>query len=121
MEQKYIEIAKKRIEKIKVEDTDLHNLVLEVKPPRVSTKQLIESGYLKNGEKLYNKKDDFVGNLTSIGYVDDSEDVLSIHKMSAKHLNLSNNNGWDYFYFKKNKDLKPINDLRYEYTEQNNG
>ncbi|MCL1963106.1 site-specific DNA-methyltransferase [Candidatus Saccharibacteria bacterium] len=120
MEQKYIEIAKKRIEKVKVENTDLHSLALEVKPPRVSTNQLIEKGYLKDGEKLYNKKGDFIGTLTSNGYVDDGEDILSIHKMSAKHLNLSNNNGWDYFFYKNKKDLKPINDLRYEYTEQNN-
>jgi len=38
--------------------------------------------------------------------------------MSAKYLSLSNHNGWDYFYFKKNGKLKAINDLRYEYAEK---
>ncbi|MDR0746602.1 MAG: site-specific DNA-methyltransferase [Helicobacteraceae bacterium] len=120
MEQKYIDIAKKRIERVKPENTDLHNLALEVKPPRVSPKQLIQRGYLKDGKKLYNKKGDFIGTLTSSGYVDDGKDVLSIHKMSAKYLNLSNNNGWNYFFYKNSNDLKPMNDLRYEYIKQNN-
>jgi site-specific DNA-methyltransferase (adenine-specific) len=117
MEQKYIEIAKKRIAGVEVENTDLHNLTLEIKPPRVSIKQLIDGDYLKDGEKLFNNKGDFIGNLTSNGYVYDGTDTLSIHKMSAKHLNLSTNNGWDYFYFKQKGELKPINDLRYECSE----
>ena len=114
----YIEIAKKRIAKVKTEASDLHNLALEVKPPRVSTKQLIESGYLSVGEKLYDKKDVCVGKLTSNGYVDDDHDVLSIHKMSAKYLNLPNNNGWGFFYIKREGKLQPINKLRYEYQSE---
>lgn len=58
-----------------------------------------------------------IGKLNEVGYVDDGTDTLSIHKMSAKYLNLSNNNGWDYFYYKTTSELKPINDLRYQYTE----
>ncbi|MDR2153291.1 MAG: site-specific DNA-methyltransferase [Helicobacteraceae bacterium] len=120
MEQKYIEAAKKRIEEVKIENTDLHNLSLEVKPPRVNTKQLIDSGYLKNGESLYNKKGEFIGNLISNGYVNDGTDILSIHKMSAKHLNLPNNNGWDYFFYKRGNEFVPISNLRYEYSEKQN-
>lgn len=118
MEEKYIDAAKKRIEKVKPDNLDIHNLVLEVKPPRISTKQLIDSGYLKVGEQLFNKNGDKIAILTDNGYTDDGQDILSIHKMSAKHLNLSNNNGWDYFYFMNGKELKPINDLRYEYSEK---
>ena len=117
-EAKYIEIAKKRIKKVKPEENSLFDLSLEVKPPRVSTKQLIECGYLSVGENLYDKKDGFIGKLTSEGYVEDDHDILSIHKMSAKHLNLPNNNGWDFFYVKRDGKLKPIDSLRYEYSEK---
>jgi len=116
-EAKYITIAEERIAKVKLEENSLFDLSLEVKPPRVSMKQLIEGGYLSVGEKLYDKKDTFVGKLTSEGYVDDSHDVLSIHKMSAKHRNLPNNNGWDFFYVKRNGKLESIDGLRYEYSE----
>ena len=113
----YIKHAKKRIKDVAVDDSELHNLALEVKPPRVSTKQLIESDYLKVTQELYDKNGKMIGKLNEAGYVDDGTDTLSIHKMSAKHLNLSNNNGWDYFYYKTTSELKPINDLRYQYTE----
>lgn len=117
-EKAYIKIAEKRIASIQPDISDLHNLTLEVKPPRVSTEQLIKSGNLKAGEKLFNKKGELIGKLTASGYAYDGEDVLSIHKMSAKHLGLSNHNGWDYFFFKKDGELKAINDLRYEYAER---
>jgi site-specific DNA-methyltransferase (adenine-specific) len=114
----YIDIAKKRIKKVttdtNVHNLTLHNLALEIKPPRVSTKQLIESDYLSIGETLYDKKDACIGRLTADGHVDDGSDTLSIHKMSAKHLKTPNNNGWDFFYVKREGGLKPINDLRYE-------
>lgn len=35
--------------------------------------------------------------------------------MSAKYLNRTNNNGWDYFYVKEN-ELISIDELRYRYN-----
>lgn len=37
----------------------------------------------------------------------------SIHKASAKFLNRSNNNGWDYFWCEYNGNFVDINSLRY--------
>jgi len=59
MESKYIDIAKKRIKKVITDSNDVNNLTLEVKPPRVSMKQLIEDGSLAVGEKLYSQQGDF--------------------------------------------------------------
>jgi site-specific DNA-methyltransferase (adenine-specific) len=44
---------------------------------------------------------------------DESGDLLSIHKMSAKYLNKANNNGWSYFFVKRNDKLMSIDKLRY--------
>jgi len=122
-ETEYIKVAQKRIEKIKPETNLFTDLSLEVKPPRVSIKQLIEKNYLSVGVELYNKRGIFIGKLTESGDVDDGMDTLSIHKMSAKHLNAPNHNGWDYFYFRQKKGeqegtLKAINDLRFEFSEE---
>jgi site-specific DNA-methyltransferase (adenine-specific) len=117
-DKRYIKAAEKRIESIKTLKSDLHDLKLEIKPPKVAIKRLIDEKFLSAGEKLFNKKDEFVGVLTAAGYVDDGEEVLSIHKMSAKHLHQANHNGWDFFYFKRGSELKPINDLRHEYFER---
>jgi site-specific DNA-methyltransferase (adenine-specific) len=116
-DKRYIKAAEKRIEGVKMLKNDLHDLKLEIKPPKVGIKRLIDEKFLSAGEKLFTKKDEFVGILTAAGYVDDGEDILSIHKMSAKHLKQVNHNGWDFFYFKRGSELKPINDLRREYFE----
>ena len=113
-EQKYIEIAEKRIEKVAPEQTPISDLSLEVKPPRVKIQTLIETGLLSVGEKMFDKKSTLIGTLTAEGCVDDGTDVLSIHKMATKHLRRQNYNGWSYFYIEREGKLKPIDELRYE-------
>ena len=111
----YIKVAEKRIKETEVELDDINQLKMEVKPPKVTMQQLILSGALKIDGTLYNKKGEKICHILENGHVYDSNSKLSIHKMSAKHLGLTNNNGWDYFYIKRGKVLKPIDELRYEY------
>jgi site-specific DNA-methyltransferase (adenine-specific) len=117
-EAQYIATAEKRIENVRQEENSLFDLNLEVKPPQVKIQKLMEVGFLSIGEKLFNQKGNCIGTLTPNGYVNDGSDTLSIHKMSAKYLNLPNNNGWDFFYVQRGSELKPIDDLRYEYSEK---
>lgn len=118
-EKNYIKAAKERIDSVEVEFTELHNLALEVKPPRVPIEKLMEVGYLSPGQKLYSsdKKTEVI--LTSKGKVSDGEEELSIHKMSAKLLGKTNNNGWDYFWIETDAGLIELDRLRYEYASAN--
>ena len=115
-EAKYIEIAEKRIEKVKPEPTFVTGLSLEVKPPQVKIQTLIAKELLFVNEKLFDKKGALIGTLTTEGHVDDGTDVLSIHKMAAKHLHRQNYNGWSFFYIERGGELKLIDELRYEAT-----
>ena len=78
-------------------------------------KKLVESGMLKENQSLYNKDGIEICKVNIDGNVYDDDEVLSIHKMSAKYLNRTNNNGWDYFYVKEN-GLVSIDELRYKYN-----
>jgi site-specific DNA-methyltransferase (adenine-specific) len=80
---------------------------------------LISSWYLNVWDKLCDGKWNEIGVLQQNWYVNDGEETLSIHKMSAKVLNLTNNNWWDYFWVNKNWQLISINSLRYKYIEEN--
>lgn len=111
---KYIKEAQKRIDNVKNESDDISNLVLEVKPPKFTTKQLIDMKLLFEKEKFYDKDGNEKCTLNKDGSVNDGIETLSIHKMSAKILNKKNNNGWDYFFIKRNENLISINSLRYE-------
>ena len=79
--------------------------------------KLIKFDYLQPGQEIYNKAKEKIGIIESNGYINDGEDTLSIHKMSAKHLGLTNNNGWDYFWVKSNNKFVELNSLRYEFQK----
>ena len=112
----YIKYAEKRICDVVFDDKDIYNLSLEVKPPKVSLKELISSGFLLKDQILYDKKGNSICKLNKDGYVYNDLGVHSIHHMSAKTVGVTNKNGWDYFYVYYNNDFISINKLRYIYT-----
>lgn len=113
-ENKYIKEAQKRIDSISDESDDISNLVLEVKPPKFSTKELINMGILKENQVFYNKDGKECCTLQKDGNVEKDGEILSIHKMAAKILKKENSNGWNYFYVKDdNETFILIDSLRY--------
>lgn len=117
-EQKYIDIAEKRLREIKPKPSDIELLSLETKPPKVPMKILIEANFLSVGQTLFDKNKNEICIVTQDGNVKDNEETLSIHKMSAKYLKKINNNGWDYFYLFRDGNFITLDSLRYEYTNQ---
>lgn len=118
LEDNYIRYAQKRIDNVNPDLNDINMLKLETKPPKVPMTILIRTNYLKEGQTLYNKNRVAIGQVESNGYVNDGEDILSIHKMSAKHLGISNNNGWDYFWVEnQNNQFVSLDSLRYNYEK----
>lgn len=117
-EQKYIDIAEKRLREIKPKPSDIELLSLEIKPPKVPMKKLIEANFLSVGQTLFDKNKNEICIVTQNGNVKDNEETLSIHKMSAKYLKKINNNGWDYFYLFRDGNFITLDSLRYEYTNQ---
>lgn len=115
----YIKYANKRINNTLVETDIFSNMELEVKPPKISVKELINRGYIKENDFMYSRDKKNKVKILSNGNVCDLENnnELSIHKMSAKFLNLSNNNGWNYFYVYYNNEFILIDKLRYRANE----
>ena len=113
----YVKVAKSRIEKVNIVRNELSTGALESKPPRVSLKALLKAGFLRENEKFYNKKGEFICTLDGDEKVSDKEESLSIHKMAAKVLKKTNHNGWEYFYILRENALSPIDELRYKYNQ----
>lgn len=110
----YIEHARLRINSIHPNIDAFAKADYDVKPPKFTTKALINLGILKPGQLLYDKTGLKTVTLLANGNVTDGVVELSIHKMSGKLKGVANNNGWDYFYYKNDKNmLADINSLRY--------
>lgn len=116
-EEKYIAGAEKRLQEQPVIRSMYNDLSLETRPPKVTMRQLIEKGYLHVDQELYDIKGYPVCRVNVEGNVYDDKDTLSIHKMSAKILGVTNNNGWGFFYVNYNDKFLCIDQLRYIYKE----
>ena len=118
-DKKYISYANQRISDINFDKSNnIFNNSLDIKPPKVPIDLLILKYYLKIGEKLYDKNSENSKTLMKNGYLSDNEKELSIHKMSANILNKITNNGWDYWFVKRDDKLISIDILRKEYRKE---
>lgn len=116
--QHYIKYAQKRIDSIIPINSEIIDNVLDVKPPRVSVKELIDKEYLFVGQQLYDSKKDINVRVLSNGEVEYNNKSGSIHKISATILGKTNNNGWEYFWCNYQNRFIPINELRYISKEE---
>lgn len=117
-EEKYISLATKRIEEIKPLDSHLITLEIEKPKPRIPFGNLIEDGYIKVGEKLYSQNREIEATILANGTIRYLDEVGSIHKVSAKILGRSSNNGWLYWYIERDGDLINIDQIRERYRKE---
>ena len=116
-EEKYFNLAKKRVENEKVLDTPLYRNILDIKPPKVKITDMIRKGYFRENELFYDKNENFKFKLDKDGKLEGN----SIHKLSAKLQNKINFNGWEYWYVKRDDKLISINEIRKEYWKKELG
>jgi modification methylase len=116
-EASYIPIAQKRIEAVKPELFDEKTFDVRDQKrlaPRVAFPQLLESGLLLPGQRLYFKGDEaLAATIKPDGRLRLDEIEGSIHQVARQLLNGSPCNGWDlWFYRDRSGDLHPIDQLR---------
>lgn len=120
-EKKYIETARKRIQRIETFSPELLDLEAEKKSIKVPFGNLVESEFIKVGERLYSKDKRFSAVVLVNGGVRaeilGSKKIVegSIHKVSSILLNKTMNNGWSFWCVEREKKLISIDELRGEY------
>ena len=117
-EEKYVKIAKARIEKIVPRSDELITHYLEEKPPKVPFGNLIETEKIKIGEKLYSKNKKWKAIVMADSSIKNGIGVGSIHSLSAKLLNKQSNNGWNFWYLDRDNNLISINEIRNQYRKE---
>jgi hypothetical protein len=117
-EEFYINVANDRLRQVEVLDNALLEYKIEKRKPKVPFGNLIEKGYLHIGENLLSKDGKVTAVILADSSVEYGEIVGSIHKVSASILKKTNNNGWDYWYVKRNNQLVSIDELRYQYESK---
>ena len=116
-EEKYFNLAKKRVNEEKVLEHPLYQNILDIKPPKVKMTEMIKKEYFKENEYFFDKNEKFSFKLDKNGKLEGN----SIHKLSAKLQNKINFNGWEYWYVKRDNKLISINEIRKDYWKKEMG
>ena len=117
-EASYIQIANNRLEKITPIEKQFLEYRIEIKKPKVPFGNLIEKGYVEIGEYLYSKDGKNFAQVNADATLSKDEITGSIHSVSATILKKSNNNGWSYWYVKRENKYISIDELRYDYQQK---
>ena len=119
-EEKYIEIAQKRIDAIDAGEyrTDVYLAGVKSTEKRVSFGTLLENGFLHPGERLwFGEQSEVHATILANGHIQCGQLVGSIHKVS-KTLKNAPCNGWEFWYYEKNGERKKIDELRKEFRKE---
>ncbi|WP_442879242.1 site-specific DNA-methyltransferase [Bartonella sp. CB74] len=112
-EQRYIDAACKRIAAIKpLNESELAIFDRKKAEPRVAFNSLLEAGLLHSGEVLYDRKKQVSAIVRADGTIMHGGEAGSIHAMGRKAQSSQSCNGWTFWYYEENGQLKSIDDLR---------
>ena len=111
-EELYVNICNKRLAETNSYQKTLLDYPLEVKYKRLPFGSLIENGYINAGEFLYSENGKYKALVLANGTLSYENINGSIHKVSAHIVNRLANNGWTFWYVKRDNKLISINDLR---------
>lgn len=114
----YVKIGSERVEKVIPLDNPLLEYRIEKRKPKVPFGNLIEKGFIKIGEYLFSKDGKHFAQVQADSSLVYGDKVGSIHKISALILGKENNNGWTFWYVKRDNKLISIDQLRYEYEKK---
>ena len=120
-EEKYIEIAQKRIDSVQVQKTlfgdDLYLTPSKRDEARVPFGVMLETGALAPGQKLFSADGKFEATIAADASLISDNVRGSIHRVGATLQGVPACNGWTFWYFKdpKNGKLRSIDELREAY------
>jgi len=114
----YIKVANERLEKVKSIDKKFLEYRVERKKPKVPFGSLIEKNLVEVGEFLFSKDEKHKTQVMADASLIYENEIGSIHKISAKILGRERNNGWTFWYVKRNDKLISIDELREEYARK---
>ena len=115
----YVAAAKMRIEKVRpLAPGDLETATSKRAAPRVPFGAIIELGILEPGATLTDAKGRLKAEIRADGTLKLNGTQGSIHKLGAHAQGRQACNGWTYWHFKADGELKPIDVLRSEARRQ---
>ena len=118
-EQKYIDAATARIDAVQpLGGAELKVMTSKRAEPRVAFVSLIEGGLLNPGTVLHDARKRFAAIIRADGTITAQGEAGSIHKIGAKVQGFDACNGWTFWHYEEDGELRSIDELRKTIREQ---
>ena len=120
-EEKYIKYGQIRLDSVIPEIGDVENAVFDLKPGKVSVKDMVNEGYFIIGEDFVHKNGERAKLVEASGKLEYKGEVDSMHEIAAKMMNGSRRvNAFDYLFVERNGALVSIAEVRDKYRIDHN-
>ena len=115
-EQRYVLYGQRRLDAVVPQIGDVENAVYDIKPIKVSMKEMVEAGYFNVGETFVNKNDEEAILADDSGKLTYHEHTSSMHEIAAEMMGQSRRvNAFDYLYVIRDGQKVSINEVRENY------
>lgn len=117
-DEKYIMFGQKRLDEQKQDIGDIEKAVYDIKPIKVSFKDMVENGLYHIGEKFIHKNGEVATLFDSNGKLKYKGKTESMHEIAGKMMDKTRRvNAYDYLYVMRGEELVSINHIREKYRE----
>ena len=115
----YCAYGQARLEAVSYEDSETARAVYDVRPLRVTMREMISAGYFVNGEGFFLRDGTLCAHLQADGKLLYNGEVIDMHSCAAKAKSLKAQrvNGFDVWYVERNSELVSIASVREEYRK----
>ena len=118
MDEKYIRYGQRRLDAVIQEIGDIENATFDIKPPRVTFKEMIDNGFYLIGEEFIHKNGEIAILKNDKGQIEYKGETDSMHEIAAKMMGASRRvNAFDYLFVRRNNELVSIDDIRSKYRK----
>ena len=109
----YRGVAEKRIEKeLPLDESALTTMQSRKAAPRVAFGTLVETGLIKPGTSVFDKKRRWVANVRADGSLECDGKTGSIHRLGKELQGAPSCNGWTFWHYEDGGEIKPVDAAR---------
>ena len=112
----YIKYGQKRLDSVVPEISDVELATFDIKPLKVSMKEMVQAGYFRIGEKFFNKQGESAVLADDSGKLTYNGETKSMHEVAALMMGQPRRvNAFDFLAVERNGCRVSINDVREDY------
>ncbi|MGL4949951.1 MAG: DNA-methyltransferase [Anaeroplasmataceae bacterium] len=109
----YIKYGEKRLKNVKQIIGDVENAIFDIKPIKVSMKEMIENGYFFLNEFFYHKNGERAILIDTMGKLEYRNNIKSMHEVAGNMMGSERRvNAFDYLFVQRNNKKISINEIR---------